>query len=45
MIIMAIELQRLVEKAAHMDVTLLAGKNGIHNPVTWVTYGRNHVGL
>lgn len=22
--------------AAHMDVTLLAGKNGIHNPVTWV---------
>lgn len=42
---MAIELQRLVEKAAHMDVTLLAGKNGIHNPVTWVTYGRNHVGL
>lgn len=33
---MAIELQRLMEKVAHMDVTLLAGKNGIHNPVTWV---------
>lgn len=33
---MAIELQRLIEKAAHMDITLVAGKNGIHNPVTWV---------
>ena len=33
---MAIELQRLVEKAAHMDITLIAGEGGLHNPVSWV---------
>ena len=33
---MAIELQRLIEKVSHMDVTLIAGKGGIHNLVTWV---------
>ena len=33
---MAIELQRLMEKAAHMDVTLVAGKGGMHHLVSWV---------
>ena len=33
---MAIELQRLIEKAAHMDITLIAGKGGIQNLVSWV---------
>lgn len=33
---MAVELQRLMEKVAHMDVTLVAGEGGIHNLVTWV---------
>lgn len=33
---MAVELQRLMEKVSHMDVTLIAGKGGIHNLVTWV---------
>lgn len=33
---MAIELQRLIKKAAHMDVTLIAGEGGIHNLVSWV---------
>ena len=30
------ELQRLMEKVSHMDVSLIAGKVGIHNLVTWV---------
>lgn len=30
------ELQRLMEKVSHMDVSLIAGKGGIHNLVTWV---------
>lgn len=33
---MAVELQRLVEKVSRMDITLIAGKKGIHNLVTWV---------
>ena len=33
---MAVELQRLIEKVSRMDITLIAGKNGIHNLVTWV---------
>lgn len=33
---MAIELQRLMEKVAHMDVTLVAGEGGLHNHVSWV---------
>ncbi len=33
---MAIELQRLIEKVAHMDVTLVAGKGGMHHLVSWV---------
>ena len=33
---MAVELQRLMEKVAHMDVNLIAGEGGIHNLVTWV---------
>lgn len=33
---MAIELERLMKKVSHMDITLLAGKNGIHNLVSWV---------
>ena len=33
---MAMELQRLMEKVSHMDVSLIAGKGGIHNLVTWV---------
>lgn len=33
---MAIELERLMNKVKHMDMTLLAGKGGIHNLVSWV---------
>ena len=33
---MAVELQRLIEKVAHMDVTLVAGKDGINHLVSWV---------
>lgn len=33
---MAIELNRLIEKISHLDVKLVAGKNGLHNLVTWV---------
>ena len=33
---MAVELHRLIEKVAHMDITLLAGEEGLHNPVSWV---------
>lgn len=33
---MAVELQRLMEKVAHMNVNLIAGEGGIHNLVTWV---------
>ncbi|MCC6094501.1 MAG: PucR family transcriptional regulator [Eubacterium sp.] len=33
---MSIELKRLVEKVAHMDITLLAGENGMSNSVTWI---------
>lgn len=33
---MAVELYRLMEKVTNMDVTLVAGKKGIHNLVTWV---------
>ncbi|MCI7106662.1 MAG: PucR family transcriptional regulator ligand-binding domain-containing protein [Agathobacter sp.] len=33
---MAVELQRLIEKVAHMDVTLIAGEDGMHNLVSWV---------
>ncbi|WP_230398834.1 PucR family transcriptional regulator [Novisyntrophococcus fermenticellae] len=33
---MAIELIRLMKKAAHMDITLIAGKKGLSNMVSWV---------
>lgn len=33
---MAIELERLMKKVSHMDITLLAGDKGIHNLVSWV---------
>ena len=33
---MAVELQRLMEKVSHMDVSLIAGEGGIHNLVSWV---------
>ena len=33
---MAIELERLMNKVKHMDMTLLAGKGGLHNLVSWV---------
>lgn len=33
---MAIELQRLIEKASHLDITLIAGREGLHNLVSWV---------
>lgn len=33
---MAIELERLIKKVSHLDITLLAGKGGIHNLVSWV---------
>lgn len=33
---MAIELSRLIEKVAHMDITLIAGREGLWHPVSWV---------
>ncbi|MCR4745127.1 MAG: PucR family transcriptional regulator ligand-binding domain-containing protein [Lachnospiraceae bacterium] len=33
---MAIELSRLIEKVAHMDIRLIAGEGGLSNYVTWV---------
>ena len=33
---MSIELKRLIEKVAHMDITLLAGEKGLSNDVTWI---------
>ena len=33
---MGVELQRLIEKVEHMDVTLIAGEGGLHNLVSWV---------
>lgn len=33
---MAIELNRLVEKVEHKDISLVAGRNGISNRVSWV---------
>ena len=33
---MAIELSRLIKKVEHMDISLLAGKEGLSNIVTWV---------
>lgn len=33
---MAIELSRLIKKVEHMDITLIAGENGLSNVVTWV---------
>ncbi len=33
---MSVILKRLIEKVAHMDITLLAGENGLSNDVTWI---------
>lgn len=33
---MAVELKRLIEKVSHMDITCIAGDEGIHNIVSWV---------
>lgn len=33
---MAVELNRLMEQVSHMDITLLAGKEGLNNLVSWV---------
>ncbi|MGI6056836.1 MAG: PucR family transcriptional regulator [Bilifractor sp.] len=33
---MSIVLKRLIEKVAHMDITLLAGEKGLSNDVTWI---------
>lgn len=33
---MAVELSKLIEKVSHMDITLIAGKNGLTNMVSWV---------
>lgn len=33
---MAVELKRLMEKVSNMDITLLAGENGLSNMVSWV---------
>ena len=33
---MAIELAKLIKKVEHMDITLVAGKGGMENVVTWV---------
>lgn len=33
---MAVQLQRLIQKVSHMDVTLIAGKDGMNRLVSWV---------
>lgn len=33
---MAVELERLMKKVTHMDITLVAGKKGLSNMVSWV---------
>ena len=33
---MAVELSRLMKKVSHMDITLLAGEQGLSNMVSWV---------
>lgn len=33
---MALELRRLIKKVSHMDITLIAGEDGLHNLVSWV---------
>jgi len=33
---MAVQLKRLIEKVRHKDITLIAGKNGENNIVSWV---------
>lgn len=33
---MSVELKRLIEKVSHMDITLIAGENGLSNIVSWV---------
>lgn len=33
---MSVVLKRLIEKVAHMDITLLAGEKGLSNDVTWI---------
>lgn len=33
---MAVELNRLIEKVSHMDITLIAGERGLANVVSWV---------
>ena len=38
---MALELHRLVEKVEHLDITTMAGRNGLHNLVSWVQMAEN----
>ena len=33
---MAVELKRLIKKVSHMDITLLAGEDGLNKMVSWV---------
>lgn len=33
---MAVELSKLMEKVTHMDITMIAGKKGLSNMVSWV---------
>lgn len=33
---MAVQLQRLIQKVSHMDVTIIAGKDGMNRLVSWV---------
>ena len=33
---MAVELSRLIKKVSHMDISIIAGANGLSNMVTWV---------
>lgn len=33
---MSVDIHQLINEAKNMDITLIAGKNGIHNIVTWV---------
>lgn len=33
---MAVELSKLMEKVTHMDITMIAGEQGLSNMVSWV---------
>lgn len=39
---MSVTLRKLIGKVAHLDVVLIAGKNGLDRPVTWIHMVENY---